>query len=307
MEEERRRKRSRKEERMSGDLGGLTKDTWSVIADHLDAYDRIAFASTCKTFAEVAMERWRLGMGWSLPEGRGMRLVTDLTEDRLFDRVPRFTFGWFVWVFESFRRREGSPSYVRFSKPEVWLFDSDLLFVAAFQGNLRALKWLVGQGIRCDSGSWACSRAAAGGGHLEVLEWLSGQGCEWRPVHCAYAAEGNNLRALQWLRGQDQPCPWDARTCSRAALRGHLSVLRWARGQAPACPWSEDTCARAGRGGHLEVLKWARAQGCPWDDRTCAYAADEGHLDILKWARSQKPPCPWDDDLVERRQRQQQG
>jgi len=275
------------------------------VAERLEDYDRIAFASTCTAFRDAI---WEVVKG-ERKEGEEdkKKLVTDLRCGEsgrrwsrklpLLERAPCFSLGWFKWVFGSFDRLEGAAPYRGYGDPKhkQELYDSDLMRLAAFQGSVETMKWLREQGIRLDFAYGAAGYHAAMGGHIEALEWLRSEGYEFNRMTCAQAAKGGQLETLEWVRSQDTPCPWDEWTCSNAAEAGHLDVLKWMRGQDPPCPWDKHTCSNAAEGGHLNLLEWIRSQDppCPWDDDACYDAAYGGHLEILKWLRGQNPPCPW--------------
>ncbi|QDZ20132.1 ankyrin repeat domain-containing protein [Chloropicon primus] len=272
----------------------LPGSAWSLVLKKLSPYDRVTFGLTCKTFLEAVTT--------ANPEEKkkALPLRTDLTNKRLYEKMPCFSLDWFQWVFRSFERRKGESKKWRNGESSSYLYDSDLMHLAAFQGSKKAVKWLVSQGIPLDIKHKYChgvgaARGAAAGGHVELLEWLRSEGCGFDEETCSAAAYGGRIDVLQWLRSQDPPCPWDMYTCCYAAEGGHLDVLQWLRSQDPPCDWDEETCAGAASGGHLDVLKWARSQDppCPWDEVTCEGAARGGPLEILQWARSQDPPCPW--------------
>lgn len=184
--------------------------------------------------------------------------------------------------------------------------------VAAFHGQLAALKWLR---ARDCPGDWGVTVAAAEGGHLEIFKWCCdhfGWGDPWSVeaaingghvgmldhLHkdgwdafgesdwCATAAGAGRLDALRWLRAHG--CEWDARTCKAAAYGGHLELLRWAREH--GCPWDAEACRSAAISGNLDRLKYLRRHGFPWDARTCLGAVRVCNLEMLQWCVDQG--CP---------------
>lgn len=70
---------------------------------------------------------------------------------------------------------------------------------------------------------------AARQGHLELLQWVLGQQppCPWNASTCRLAVERGHLQVLQWVQAQQPPCPWDKETCRLAAERRNMAVLRW--------------------------------------------------------------------------------
>lgn len=255
------------------------------VAEHLEQYDRIAFASTCKAFREAIEAALN-------HEGRRKKLVTSLWFKTLQAKSPRFSLGWFKWAHGSFDRREGvAPG--RVGVPTHQLFDSDLMELASCQGSVEALRWLRSQGIPLDRDSYR----AAMGGHTSLLEYLRSEGEDFGMDTCHSAAFGGQLDTLKWLRGLDPPCPWDAKTCLAAAWGGHVEVLKWLKQE--GCPWPEFAAQQAASFGRIEVLEWLRSEGKSFCARTCSAAALGGHLGTLRWLRGLDPPCPWDASVVE--------
>ncbi|UPR03558.1 F-box domain-containing protein [Chloropicon primus] len=183
-------------------FGRLPDEVWFVVAKHLDEYDRIAFGLTCKTFLETVTA------ASPKEKKKALTLRTNLAQKTLLKQMPRFSMGWFQWVFQSFERKKG--------------------------GSIKVMKWLRSQGIPLGTWNWdygvVAAAGAAAGGHIDVLKWLQSQDppCPWDEKTCSAAAEGGHLDVLQWARSQDPPCDWDERTCSNAAAGGHLDVLQWA-------------------------------------------------------------------------------
>ena len=93
------------------------------VAERLEDYDRIAFASTCTAFRDAI---WEVAEG-ERKEGEEdkKKLVTNLTKAKLLERPPCFSLLWFKWVHRSFERQDKE------------LNDSDLLELAAFQGSVE--------------------------------------------------------------------------------------------------------------------------------------------------------------------------
>ncbi|QDZ18282.1 hypothetical protein HOP50_01g07870 [Chloropicon primus] len=200
---------------------------------------RVAFGLTCKTFLEAVT------MATS-PEWKKVALKTDLTDDKFFQQMPCFSMDWFQCVFHFFKRWNGANW--RSGKYYDHLYDSDLMYLAAFQGSKKVMEWLVSQGISLDIWRYyhgvVAAAGAAGGGHLHVLEWLRSEGCGFDERTYVGAARGGHLHVLKWLRSQDPPCDWNKWTCSYAAIGGHLDVLQWARSQDPPCDWTPEDCRR---------------------------------------------------------------
>jgi len=285
------------------------------VAERLERYDRLAFASTCTSCRdaiwevvnreweedEEKQERKRFLAKFFPRDKEEKKFVTNLGGAKLI-KAPCFSLGWFKWIRRSFERREKKVNRI-YDREKGEVYDTDLIMLAAFQGSFELLTFL-----RTFTSAWKhtaqkefyeeASAGAAAGGHMEVLEWLKSE--YKRPITSAAihrAAEGGHLEIVKWLRAQDPPCPWDKWVCKEAARGGHLVVLQWMRAQDPPCPWDEETSNAAAERGDLEVLQWIRSQDppCPWNSHggTCEVAAEGGHLAMLQWMRSQYPPCPW--------------
>uniref|UniRef100_A0A7S2SYE7 F-box domain-containing protein n=1 Tax=Chloropicon primus TaxID=1764295 RepID=A0A7S2SYE7_9CHLO len=299
------RKKQKKEAEHALDV--LPGSAWLVIVKHLSPYDHFAFAMTCRTFLEA--------LRVVNPKER-IHLSTDLTDKALYERMPCFSMGWFQWVFlasnASYQMMSGTANpRKRNGRYSRYLYDTDLMYLAAFQGDKEVMRWLRSCRTTPSYGGrhWvdAIEKGASGGGHLNVLVWLRSDG--WpRRVTAAWAARGGHLHILIWFhidsqRQQGHPpsgaLRWGEALCE-AARGGHLHILRWARSQDPHCVWNwRTTCAQAARGGHLHILQWLRNHNlpCDWDHRSCAGAAEGGHLAVLQWLRSQDPPCDWNEKV----------
>ncbi|QDZ23743.1 F-box domain-containing protein [Chloropicon primus] len=251
-------------------------EVWFVVARHLNPQDRIAFALTCRTFLEAVRA------ASPKTEGEKVVLKTHL-EDWM--STPCFSLSWFQWVFRSFKRRKGTRQLIArgaLSKHDNHFCDSDLMYLAAFQGSKEVIEWLVSQGVRldikqCDVG---VATGAASGGHLELLKWLKGKGCKFHGRTCLHAAREGRLHVLQWLRSQNPPCPWHMRTCEAAVDGGQLEVLQWLRSQDPPCPWNLDMCGMiALELEHHDILDWIAEE--EWDEESYDDDDDDDEFDYI--------------------------
>ena len=271
------------------------------VAERVDEYDRFAFSLTCKAFRDAIREvlnpKKKAGeTGATSDEGKEKKaLVSNLQTERLEEKTTSYSLDWFKWAYGLPERRDGLAPWNRYRNAMPDVYDSELLLLAAFQGSLEALKWLMSKGAPLLVRNWASGKRAAWGGNIEVLEFLRSEGYEFNQWTCYYAARGGQIETLAWLRSQDPPCPWDENVCLAAADKGKTATLHWLRSQDPPCPWSPWSCVSAIQGGHLETLKWLRSQDppCDWDSDSCNMAAAKGNLQILQWLRSQNPPCLW--------------
>ena len=159
------RKRKEAEEAKKGkNLATMPPLVLHKVAERLEHYDKVAFASTCTTFRDAI---WEVVKG-EREEGEGKRkLVTNLRRQNL--RAPCFSLGWFKWVHGSFAR-----GFQR------GLQDSDLMQLAAFQGSIETMKWLKSEGIPLETFPFPAGHHAAMGGQIEMLEWLRSEGYEFR-------------------------------------------------------------------------------------------------------------------------------
>jgi hypothetical protein len=204
--------------------------------------------------------------------------------------------------------------------------NDEVMKMAAENGRIDVLEWLVEQGLHTSLDTYVC---AARGGHIHVLEWLQSQDGSVlyysRPSICAAAAGGGSIETLKWLRSQNPFYSWDESACRAAAKGGHFDTLKWLRSQSPPCPWDPDTFIAAIKRGNLEVVEWMETQRVGWsvnpthyaagagqleilkwfhkrgvklDSVVCEVAARKGHWHIVQWLRSLDPPCPWGDGVI---------
>ncbi|QDZ23409.1 hypothetical protein HOP50_10g59480 [Chloropicon primus] len=283
MEETRESKRQRREGKDA--LEVLPGSAWLRIGSLVEPYDRLAFGLTCRTFLEAVRTREENFK----EKGKDSLLRTDLRRERMFERLPRFTLGWYKWVSASFKRKRGRRFLCDLGKYKTYLSDCDLLFTATFQGSVDATRWLVSQGVPLRVDKWKCCEGAEFGGNIELLSLFKSEGHAFESLSYARAAYGGNLEAIKWLRKESPHLDWDSMTCTYAAEGGQLELLKWLRSQDPPCSWDEGTCAEAALNGQIGVLQWLRSQDppCPWDSSVCSYAAEGGHLGILKWLKQQ--------------------
>uniref|UniRef100_A0A7S2WXV6 F-box domain-containing protein n=1 Tax=Chloropicon primus TaxID=1764295 RepID=A0A7S2WXV6_9CHLO len=134
----------------------LPGSAWVLVLKKLDDYDHLGFGLTCRTFLEAVTK------ATSPEEKKKARLRTDLSQEKLFDQVPSFTLGWYQRMFQSFKRKKsrrferkkgarfnfvplyGHSNYLYLSD---YTYDVELMYLAAFQGSKKVMKWLVSQGI----------------------------------------------------------------------------------------------------------------------------------------------------------------
>ena len=162
------------------------------VAERLDDYDRIAFASTCTAFRDAILE---VVKGERKDSEENMKkFVMNLRTENFIRFPPCFSLDWFKWVHRSFDRRKGvAPAPedpLRNDKPRQDLYDCDLMGLAAFQGSIEAMKWLRSQGVPLDIDHWAAGPQAATGGQIEVLKWLRSEGFRFDEGTCVGAAYG---------------------------------------------------------------------------------------------------------------------
>ena len=89
--------------------------------------------------------------------------------------------------------------------------DPALVFAAAQEGRVDALKWLKEKGVDVNAKGHADvtpMQRAAWGGHVEAMQWLKEQGADVNagdiggetPMHCA--TWGGHVDAMKWLKEQ---------------------------------------------------------------------------------------------------------
>jgi len=172
--------------------------------------------------------------------------------------------------------------------------DASALFDAVKRGHIDVLEWLDAHEFDCSTlYNGAMCEVAARNGHLCALDWLLSKGYKWNKQRCCIAAAlSGDVDMLKWLAVQG--CVYDAHVVAHAVASEFYSIVPWLR--AHGAPWDADVSAEVARLVNAKALEWTRAQGCPWDARTCAILAGSGSLDILQLAR--RRGCPWDADTA---------
>merc|ERR1711977_154030 len=171
------KRRREAEEAKEANRKGKSLDTMPTlvllkVAERLEDYDRVAFASTCTAFRDAI---WEVVKG-ERKEGEEdkKKLVTDLrcgaSGTPLLERAPCVSLAWFKWVFGSFDRLEGAAPCRGYGDPKhkQELYDSDLMKLAAFQGSIETMKWLRSKGIKLDIESWEDGGRWAAGYHAAM-------------------------------------------------------------------------------------------------------------------------------------------
>lgn len=102
-------------------------------------------------------------------------------------------------------------------------------YTAAEYGQLHILKWLSSYQIR-EGRYWDTDicRVAASNGHLEVLQWLIEQSnsITWDSSICLAASKNGHLTVLRYLI--QVGCPYDSLECSQfATIGGHYHISEW--------------------------------------------------------------------------------
>jgi len=127
-------------------------------------------------------------------------------------------------------------------------------------------------------------QVAAVNGRLNILEWLIAEGYPLTQDVIFAVVERGLFHVVDWFLRHDYQLP--ARAYEYAIWSRHIdcdvSVLEKLHSR--NCPWNELTCAAAARGGNFPALKWLREHGCPWDQNTTYYAAECGKVEMLDWA-----------------------
>lgn len=166
----------------------------------------------------------------------------------------------------------------------------DLYTVAARNGRVNVLSWLVEHGFLINEGY--CANQAAKKGHLKVLDWIKDEGYEMSEEECSRccesAARGGCLHILKWFRKKLGYQGWNERTFEAAVWNGNLRVLKFLRDQ--KCPFSKNTFAHAIRRGNMKTLEYLRENNFPWTGQCYNYAAWSGNIQVLNWLRDHG--CP---------------
>ena len=102
------------------------------------------------------------------------------------------------------------------------LYEAKYLHLAAYNGKLKTLQWLVENGSILDS---HVSYSASLGNYLNILKWLKEKAC-FPDKNCYYGAFINgNLEMLDWLKLLN--CPMDDNDLSIAYQSGKYHIFEW--------------------------------------------------------------------------------
>lgn len=171
-----------------------------------------------------------------------------------------------------------------------YLCGSFLCSVAAQNGYLEVLKWLVENDFVCGGDTFV---AAARGGNIHILEWL--KNIKHRNVNkmspsynsslYEAAASAGNLHILRWLTINDFPKsgygPFNG-----AARSGNIKVLEWLKEN--DFSWHNTTCVEAAGEGHLDALCWLIKEGCPYNIELCYLSAIlNKHTRVVEWIENE--------------------
>jgi hypothetical protein len=83
------------------------------------------------------------------------------------------------------------------------ILNNELMYIAASNGDLELLSWLLVV-KRCPVDGRSCSIAAFNG-DLQVLQWLRNNGCPWDINTPIIAAKNNHLHILEWCYKNNCP------------------------------------------------------------------------------------------------------
>ena len=143
--------------------------------------------------------------------------------------------------------------------------DDSLCDVAASQGNIPALEWIINHYPSSPWNGRTCQNAASSG-HFECLKWLRQKGCPVNPYVIHDVTHRGSLEMFQWCVNYDS-LPYDSALLEIMAARGRLELLKWVLLECQ-WPWREDICYMH-HFGHSEVIEWARENHLPFDETKC--------------------------------------
>lgn len=157
---------------------------------------------------------------------------------------------------------------------------------------------------RLDMDKAACRAAAKGciEALCQMLEFPHvSEGDTWSPgtSQCMAAAAAGQIAVLDWLHMHVKPDAWRPLVCTAAAGANKLEALRWLQTVcSPPCPCDVEAMKKAARMGHLDILKYLRSlkPPCPWDNTVVDLAV--GHPECLAWLRQQSAPCNWNEHCM---------
>lgn len=143
-------------------------------------------------------------------------------------------------------------------------------------GNLENLQWLHNNHL---FSSYSDSLSiAAREGKLDIIKWLVNAGAPLTKFIFEEAACSENLQVMKWLKRKK--CPWDRYTFANAASVGNLQVLEWLLQN--GCPWDSDTFTSAAIAGNLQTMEWLFKNNCPYESRNhCLHSPLQD--DVKNW------------------------
>ena len=219
-------------------------------------------STTCRdAWMSNNQEVIRLAFEWGLP--LGTLTCTDLVE------LPSC-----VDLLRYAREEKGCP----------WETNSTC-FVAAKNGNLEALHWLLENQCPIKDKEGLFKTAIGGSAPIKVIDLLNQHGICCPDNTLEMVASLGKIELLQKI--VEGGYGWGSYTCPQAKKYGGQKHLEWAVSK--GCPWHPQTCVLAEK--QMEFIQWAIEHGCPWGNYDCLRAATLFGTDHLVWARRHK--CPW--------------
>lgn len=201
-------------------------------------------------------------------------------------------------------------------------FDCNLICIAAENGNLCMVQWLVGIGFRYKDP--LVTKSAAKGGNVEVLKFLLSLDCPMAEDVFIIAAENGHLELLKWAKLNSSLWP-DTKMFPAAAKSIREDLHQWLLQL--QCPfmenesfpiayelmnfkfikfalangsifWNDDLKYQLRRTasliGDLEVFKWAHSTSCQDSRFLTTLQVLHGHVHILEWRRVHEFEFCWD-------------
>ncbi|KAL3665831.1 hypothetical protein V7S43_009257 [Phytophthora oleae] len=167
-----------------------------------------------------------------------------------------------------------------------------ILYEAAIAGNLPIVKLLISRGFRVADFHSLLDLAAAEG-HLELLKWLVKQ--DFRSEGHGIQLSSKHLNVNTWLVESGLECGVEE-SFADACNEGSLSVVWWfvdyidTRRVDLGVDTAQLAMNSAADNGHLEVVKWLIERGLGRGPRTASaihFAAISGHLEVAKYFHGQ--------------------
>ena len=158
---------------LHGNFATLPSLALLKVAEHLDDFDRVAFASTCKTFHQANKDVLVARGRWGIPTSSCWMTSFKQRKVKFQGAEIAYTLDWYKWAYDLPTCYFGATKK-RTERTCYTFYNTDLLLLAAFQGSFEAIIWLINGKHFCPIGArdWECIQRAQMGNHVGLCRWL---------------------------------------------------------------------------------------------------------------------------------------